>query len=317
MRRTEPMTQRALITLGEGYGNIVMATPTVAAVRSLGYRVDALVESRHPDAATLLAGWDAVDTIHLTRGSLRAATAHNPYDAVVRTLWNRSGPLDLGPEVHVERLSLRRNHEAEVNLTAARALGFAGPLPSPCVQTQLPFWPLPERFIAVAPGYSGSNRRDWSRKAWPRWSEFCDRFHESFGLDVLVLGAEADQEEWMTSESRPWLHNLCGRTSIRGAAGIVGRSERLVAIDNGLAHVGAAAGASVTVLFGATSEVKNRPLGENVRVVAAAMTCRPCQMTARWKRCADRRCMSEIGVRRVLNAVKRGLETSCPRARAS
>ena len=310
------MNRTALVTVGEGYGNIVMATPTMAAVRSLGYVVDALVESHQHGAATLLAGWDAVDTIYLDRGTLREAAALHRYDAVVRTVWNRGEPLGAGPEYAPEPLPPQAVHEAEINLTAARALGYAGPMPAAHVESELPFWPLPRRFVAIAPGYGGRNRADWARKRWPHWREFCDLCHDLTAADVVVLGAEQDERPWMSGESRPWLHNLCGRTCIRGAAGVIRRSELLVSLDNGLAHVGAAMDRPVIVLFGPTSEIKNRPVGKHVHVITADLDCRPCQMTPRWKCCSDYRCMRQITVESVLAECKEWEQEACQLATA-
>ena len=311
------MPETVLVTVGQGYGNIVMATPTIAAMRSMGWRVDVLVESHQPDAATLLAGWEAVDTLYLSRRSLRRAMADRRYGVVVRTVWNRGAPLGVGPEVSPEPLPLRDHHEAAVNLTAARAAGYAGPMPAPHLETDLLLWPLPARFIAVAPGYGGSKRTDWARKAWPHWREFCDLCHDRFGVDVIVLGADAEERPWMKDAARPWLHSLCGRTSIRGAGGVITRCLQLVAVDNGLAHIGAALGGAVTVLFGPTSEVKNRPLGPRVTVLAREMECRPCQMTGRWDRCKDWRCMDEVSAEEVVATFEVCLEESCQSAVAT
>ena len=305
------MSERALVAVGGGYGNIVMATPTIAAVGVMGYVVDVLVESHQPQAANLISGWDAVDTIYLDRGSLRRYRSQRDYDAVLRTVWNRGSPLQMGPEVRPDAAPLRSNHELLVNLGVARALGYTGPVPAPHVETEMPFWPLPDRFIAVAPGYGGVRREDWARKAWPHWPEFCGRCRARTGAEIIILGSEPDREPWMQDDAKPWLHNLCGRTSIRGAAGIISRAEALVAIDNGLAHIGAALGRPVVALFGPTTELKNRPFGPRVEVVAAEVDCRPCQMTERWEKCADYRCMREIGVEDVLSELEPVREKIC------
>ena len=85
--------------------------------------------------------------------------------------------------------------------------------------------------------------------------------------------------------------DLCGKTSLREAAGIIARSRGFVGIDTGLAHIAAAVGAPTLVLFGATSEIKNRPLGPRVRVITLDLDCRPCQMAPRWDECTEWRCM--------------------------
>jgi len=302
--------EKALITVGQGYGNIVMATPTMAALHALGYSVDVLVESHHPRAASLLSGWAALDTIFLNRASLMNS---NPcYNAIVRTVWNRSAPLNLGPETLPEPLSLRDHHEAIVNVSAAKKLGFTGPLPPTHVESELPLWPLPKNYIVIAPGYGGSKRADWSRKAWPHWRTFCEQAHERFRVEVIVLGTEADEEPWMQTADLPWLHTFCGRTSIRGAAGIIGQSRALIAVDNGLAHIGGAMNVPVVALFGPTSEIKNRPLGPRVRLLTTTLACRPCQMTERWVSCGDWRCMNELSPQEVLQNLENILEQACP-----
>jgi len=293
--------RRVLIAVGGGYGNIVMATPAIAAARSMADAVDVLVESHLPDAATLLAGWDVVDAVHLHRRSLRPSGCL--YSAVVRARWSNGAPFHLAPEFVPDDVPPDAIHEAELNLTAVRRLGYEGPLPAPHVETETPLRSLPRRFIAVAPGHGGVKRSDWRRKAWPHWRAFCRRCREELGLDIVILGAERDRRRWMDTEDRLGLHNLCGCTSIRGAAGVIARSVQLIAIDNGLAHIGAALGRPTVVLFGATSEIKNRPLGADVRLVTADVDCRPCQMTPRWDVCNDWRCMREIAPDDVLAAM--------------
>jgi len=303
--------KRALVAIGAGYGNIVMATPTIVAVWSMGYSVDVFVDSHLRDAATLLTGWDCVSSIYLSRESLLRTERQGGYDAIIRTRWNSGAQLGLGPEFEPEPLPVAETHEALLNMSAVRRLGFAGPMPDTHVETDMPFVPLPRRFVTIAPGYGGISRDDWTRKAWPHWPEFCDRCHEATGMDLFILGADHDVEQWMDSESRPWLHNLCAHTSIRSAGAVISKSAFLVALDNGLAHVGAAVGRPVVALFGATSEVKNRPLGRRVRVVTADIDCRPCQMTSRWDVCANWQCMREIQVEDVLKETESWSANRC------
>ncbi len=297
------MRKRALVVMGEGYGNVVMATPVVEAMHRFGCATDVLVESHHRDAATLLAGWEVVASLFTTR---RTFLRHGmrPYDAVVRTVWSRGGPLRCGPEVSPDPLPRDRHHEMMINMTAARAAGYRGSIPPPHVEGDTPFWPLPSRYAVIAPGYGGKRRSDWTRKHWPHWRRLCIALHREFGLDVVALGAEADELRWMQRAQFPWLRPLFGRTSIRGAVGILRRAEVCVAVDNGLAHIAGALDTPTVALFGATSEVKNRPLGPRVRVIAADLHCRPCQMTDRWDACKDWRCMQLIGTGRVMETIR-------------
>lgn len=55
------------------------------------------------------------------------------------------------------------------------------------------------------------------------------------------------------------------------------RCKQFVGNDGGLTHLAAACGASGVVLFGPTSEGKNRPMNPRIRTLARRMPCEPCQ----------------------------------------
>lgn len=292
------MSARALVTLGGGYANVILATPVISALRALGYTVDALVESHQPDAATLLGGWDALDSIFLTRRSLRQSECTRGYRWVVRTTWNRGSPIHLGEELRP--LAPAAAHEVEQNLSALRPLGWTGEPVFRIACDEFHRTP-PERFLAVAPGWRGVGKRRMRRKAWKGWNEFCDAWYARTGVDVVVLGVEEDNARWMRRIGRSWLQSYCGQTSFREAAGLIAHCAGLVAVDNALAHVGAALGKPVTVLFGPTDERRQAPRGAGVRLLASDRPCRPCR-GARGPACSNE-CMSDLTVDQVLAAV--------------
>jgi len=297
--------KRALTVIGGGYGSVVAATPVIAALAGMGFAVDALVESESYQAETLLSGWEALGTIYLTREDVRLREGRE-YDAVVRTAGNLNGALGMGPEYGPEGLFSARwadrglesprhitTHVTTANLSALRALGWNG-TPPPChVEFDEPVGEMPERFAAIAPGASRRAPRG-RRRRWPHWEALCKLLHDRDGLEMVVLGEEDDAEEWMSDASRPWLHNLCGLTSIRGAAGVIARCERLYAIDNGLGWIGAALAKPVVSLFGPTDEAAGIPDGVAVTAMASGRACRPCEAAARPRRCRMARCMEEI-----------------------
>lgn len=280
----------ALILTAEGYGNLIMATPLMAAVASLGYETHVLVESNWPHAAELLCGWPALYGVHTTRDEV---TVRN-WDIVVTTVWARSvAGLRTERVVWPDRCDLRRTHESEANMTAARKLGYAGETPPAHCEYSEPAPNVPGERIILCPGFGGRTRTDWGRKAWPHWNELA----ASLSTPILILGAQDDLEPWMNDKPR-----LLG-APIRRVAGILARARGVIACDNGLAHIAAALDAPTIALFGATSEIKNRPLGAHVRIIAAPLDCRPCQMTDRWHACADWQCMADITPEAVLEAI--------------
>ncbi len=251
----------------------------------------------------MISGWAALETIYLTRKCLRLREKDRGYQAVVRTMGSRSGALGVGPEYRPVLRTRREAHEVALNLSALGPLGWAGAWPACHAEYDEPFWPLPERFAAaVAPGYS---RREAARarRAWPHWERFCDLLHERTGREVVLLGEEEDEAAWMNDPRRTWLHNLCGMTSIRGAAGVIARCETLYAIDNALGWIGAALGRPVVSLFGPTDEATRTPPAKSVRTVCSTLFCRPCRYSSRWGRCEAPRCMGALLPEEVLDAV--------------
>jgi ADP-heptose:LPS heptosyltransferase len=85
----------------------------------------------------------------------------------------------------------------------------------------------------------------------------------------------------------------------------------LVAGDSGLAHLGAAVGTQLVVLFGSTApELGFLPHGR-VTVLERDLPCRPCHVHGA-ARCwlGHGRCLGEISVEEVLGCVRRALEAA-------
>lgn len=295
---------RVLICVGGGVGNVVMATPMIAAVASLGATVDVFCHARGC-SWKLIESWDAVDRVF--GDSAEEEMLDTRYDAVTWSVWGRP-PEDVwaGARIAPDPVDLRRCHESEACMTAARRMGFAGATPPPHVEAAprrelARRHDLSRRFVAVCPGV-GSPGPGWDRKLWPHWSAFI-RGLLPRGREVVVLGAPRDRDLALghdPDQPPPGLRDLRGETPLLGAAGLLREAQAVVAVDNGLAHVAAALGAQTHVLFGFTSEAKNRPLGPRVTVHAAPLPCRPCQMTPREKTCEAARCMEGIEPEAVL-----------------
>ncbi len=276
----------ALILAGEGYGNIIMATPLMSAVAQLGYETHVLVQANWPDAAGLLHGWPMLGGVY----TQWAEAEGMKWDVAVETVWNRSGHRARASDHVIPRYQdLRDTHEADANMTAAIKLGWLGITPAPhCEYGQKPANLPRTAYVAVCPGWGGHPPRrtsEWRRKAWPRWQEFCAQSH----LPIVALGSKVEADEWPVA-----CQTHFGTLNIRDAAAVLKDAKFVVAVDNGLAHIAGALGVRTVVLFGATSTAKNRPQGCDVRIVDAPVDCRPCQMTERWHSCKRHFCMGEI-----------------------
>lgn len=287
----------ALITIGQGIGDLVMATPAIRALIELGYETSAFVRCNSEAAQRLLVGLPG----------LRRVSADEPtetFDVLSRTLWGPRyvkarrvvGPVELNKGIEATMLRLRSVHEAEFNMDGPRMLGWSKPSPLPMIRFDEYHHPLPLRYIAVSHGWGGAAWTEWTRKGWPHWTTFA----EQSPLPLVVLG----DGRLDFPSTAPNVMNLSGKTTLREAAGILKRAEHCVAIDSGLAHMSAALGTRTVVLFGATNETKSRPIGPHVSVLKSNIECRPCQHTPQWAKCQDWSCMAQITVSEVLTKLK-------------
>ena len=286
---------RAIACIGQGVGNVVMATPMIAALAAKYGPVDVLCVS---PGAVLLDGWEAVGRLYTTPSGV--AVNGVVYDLAVRGVWC---PIHWPPVevraldyVSPDRADMRRSHESTANMTVPRKLGYDGPTPAPHVEADAPR-DLAEMDVCLCPGIGGDGAF-WDRKLWPHWPALTVALHAK-GLSVGCLGAARDRELDVGNVD----YDLRGDTTLRQAAGILAASGRAVCVDNGLAHVAGAVGAETHVVFGFTSWVKNRPLGKRVTVHAARMPCQPCQMTPLERECQDPACIRAVTPGEIVNAM--------------
>jgi ADP-heptose:LPS heptosyltransferase len=83
-----------------------------------------------------------------------------------------------------------------------------------------------------------------------------------------------------------------------------------VSVDSGPAHIAAAVGTPLVVLWGPGILAQTRPIAEtgSVEIVREAVGCAPCYGTPMMKACRRNICMEGITPDRVLQAIARRLE---------
>jgi heptosyltransferase-2 len=226
----------------------------------------------------------------LTRAIQRTSGLHQveSYQQLVHALGFPNGPVE--PRVHV----LQDARDA-----AARLLMEDG-------------WDGHTPLVALAPGaaYGGAKR-------WPpaSFAELAAALAAD-GVRSVMVGSAADAataEEVARSfegrvqartgaPERSALRNIVGRTDLPSLAGLMTHCRALVTNDSGAMHLGAAAGVSVTAVFGPTDETATRPLGDAHAVLTHPVWCRPCML----RECPiDHRCMRGVGVAAVLASARR------------
>jgi heptosyltransferase-2 len=218
----------------------------------------------------------------LTRPVRRTRGVHQVlyYQRLVQALGFPNGPIE--PHVSVPQ------HARDA---AARLLTEQG-------------WDGRAPLVALAPGaaYGGAKR-------WPpqHFAELADSL-ASDGVRSVMIGGAADAATGDTILGALQRHdaiiNLIGRTDLPTLAGVVGCARGLVTNDSGAMHLAAAAGVSVTAVFGPTDDTATRPIGDAHAVLVHPVWCRPCML----RECPlDHRCMRGIGVDAVLAAARRTL----------
>jgi len=195
-------------------------------------------------------------------------------------------------------------------LAQALSMGFTDPGP---IRVNIPmhvrawadgFWSAHglsgKRVVAVHPGSGGKS------KNWPG-----DKFTglaaqlAAGGAAVIVLEGEAEEDHPRSGDRLRWapgVLRVINYELIRVAA-LLARCDWYVGNDSGISHLAALQGVPSTVIFGPTDPAIWAPgRGESVTVVRRPVPCAPCTAKQR-DQCAERRCLTEIGVDAILGTV--------------
>jgi heptosyltransferase-2 len=117
-------------------------------------------------------------------------------------------------------------------------------------------------------------------KRWPpeRFASIGDWAVERWGAKVLIMGtkSEADICEALCAAMTHQPVNLCGRTSLGEAMGLITHLGFFVTNDSGLMHIAAALGVPTVAIFGSTDHVATGPRSAKAMIVTHDIECAPC-----------------------------------------
>jgi heptosyltransferase-2 len=100
--------------------------------------------------------------------------------------------------------------------------------------------------------------------------------------------------------------NLAGKTSLRELIALISLASAILTNDSGPMHIASALHIPVIALFGSTNSVKTGPYSSKGKVIHKQVSCSPCYRRV----CPiDFRCMKEIGVEEVYQALKKSLSS--------
>jgi heptosyltransferase-3 len=169
----------------------------------------------------------------------------------------------------------------------------------------------------VSTGGSGRDGKPWitlnpfSRyKEWDigKWRQIVDWLSRDFGIASVIVGAPSEREraDELAGACSGRVHNLAGKTTLAGLAGILERSRLHIGVDSAAPHIAAAVGTPTVTLYGPSDWRYWKPPGERHRVAVSGMDCVPCNQ----KGCDGSgvsRCLDTLEVDQVQAVIRKAL----------
>lgn len=189
-----------------------------------------------------------------------------------------------------------RRHAAELLAEVGIAYGFSS---SPATRSP---------YAVLVPGTR------WETKCWAaeRFGRLAAEIKQRHGISSILVGGSSDRDAGQKAmeSSAGAAHNLCGRTTLRQLAALIDRAAVVVTADSTPMHMAAAHGRPLVALFGPTNPARTGPYGRGEDVLRLDLACAPCYLR-RLSQCAHQhRCMEELTVEIVAEAVSKRLGRS-------
>lgn len=151
-------------------------------------------------------------------------------------------------------------------------------------------------FLAIHPSASSP------KKVWPieRMVWTAHRLFSRYGLEVALIQGPLDEKA--CSDFLKLFSERCYLVkglSLRELGAILYHSSLFIGNDSGVAHLAAASGTRVLVIFGPTDPLLWAPLGRWVKWMWGKASCSPCSLEKR-KKCKDPLCLKEVAPERVV-----------------
>lgn len=156
---------------------------------------------------------------------------------------------------------------------------------------------LPKNYVTFAPSAA------WEMKRWPiqHWKTLIQNYSEH--PIVLLGGAKDDFIQELAGIHKDTV-NLAGQTTLLESAAVISGTQKLIAADTGILHLGDGLGVPTLALIGPSAF--GFPSHPNSKTLEVDLSCRPCSKDGRGK-CSQKvyqRCLVEISPQRVLEELK-------------
>jgi len=154
-------------------------------------------------------------------------------------------------------------------------------------------------------GFVLSASERWQSKKWPlkNFIMLARRLQRDFGCYIVLIGDKASVEDrdLFVASIPDYVVDMVGRTTISQLAALVDSIDCIVCGDTAPLHVAGAMKKNIVALYGPTDPRRHMPPGSHGKVIKRNISCSPCYN----EDCpTDHKCMNEISVEDVYNAIK-------------
>lgn len=329
----EPVKTILIIRPG-GIGDAVLLSPAILSIKKKypSVHITVLGGKRNAGAFSLIQCVDRILRYDLPKEII--TVFQNSYDVVIDTeQWHRlsavvarlvQAPLKIGFNTNERRRMF--THTIPYSQDDYETTNFANlmaPLyiDSANIMVNEPFLSIPDdskkyaeillaslqgkTFITLFPGASIPERR-WGKERFQKVAELLS----IIGVAIVVVGGKEDQLQGEVIVSNCSGLNLAGLTSLAETAAVISQSALLVSGDSGVLHIAVGLGVPTVSLFGPGRAKKWAPRGAHHIVINKELPCSPCTTFGTTPPCPiNARCMQEISVDEVVNAVKKLLSS--------
>jgi ADP-heptose:LPS heptosyltransferase len=178
--------------------------------------------------------------------------------------------------------------------------------------------PLGKRVVALQAGSSLTHR--WWRKqpnlkglTPQQWSEIICALVAKDHADAFVLHGSAPEKREAQAiiraapaHVRPRLHDWTGQVPLSELPAVLAQSYATISVDTGPAHIAAAVGCPLTVIFGPTDPGLFAPRGPGpIAIIEGKAPCQYCHGTKLFKTCRVNTCLTTLAGSRIISGFER------------
>lgn len=160
--------------------------------------------------------------------------------------------------------------------------------------------------ILVGINITGSLK--WRTKRWAlhKFAHLCNCL-AGMGIRAVITGSVQELDYGHTLLKMTTSHpiNAIGKTTIVELACLIKYCSAFITLDTAAMHIAASVGTPFIALFGPTDPRRHLPPNDNCIVIRKEVKCSPCYK----RRCWHLRCMNELNVEEIVEAVKKLLTT--------